>query len=182
METIKLLNNKNVPLFTLNELGGIFAISNRGTLYKKIERLISKGILKSLTKGKYEYLLQNTNDFTRANFLYQSSYISLESALSFYSIITQFPYEITSIAVKKTKNITSNDKMFSYAQISPNFFFGYEKKEDFLIATPEKALLDYLYFGSKGLRKIDLDEMDLSKINKKIFNKWGSIMGVKYRL
>lgn len=182
VETIKLLNNKEKPLFTLNELGNILQIENRGSLYKKIAHLIYKGILKLLTNGKYEYLLKNTNDFTRSNFLYQPSYISLESALSFYSIITQFPYEITAVSPKKTKKIEIDEKLFSYSQINPKYFFGYENNNGFLIATPEKALLDYLYMAERGLRKIEIDEMNLTKINKKAFNNWGCIMGIDHKL
>lgn len=182
METIILLNNKEKPLFTLNELGNVLGIDNRGSLYKKIARLIDKGILKTLTNGKYEYLLKNTNDFTRSNFLYQPSYVSLESALSFYSIITQFPYEITAVSPKKTKKIEIDEKLFSYSQINSKYYFGYETSNGFLIATPEKALLDYLYMAERGLRKMEIDEMNLTKINKKTFNKWGSIMGIEFKL
>lgn len=182
METIALLNNKSIPLFSLNELGFIFGTKSKDSLYKKIARLIKGKILKPLINGKYEYLLKNTNDFSKSNFLYQPSYISLESALSFYSIITQFSYEITAITIKKTKSINIDEKAFSYTKIKPDFFFGYENKGEFLIATPEKALLDYLYLGSKGLRKIDMTEMNLSIINKKTFNSMSRKMGLKYSL
>jgi hypothetical protein len=46
------------------------------------------------------------------------------------------------------------------------YFFGYVKKDNFLIALPEKALLDELYFISKGLIRISLDELNLSLINR----------------
>jgi len=45
-------------------------------------------------------------------------------------------------------------------------FFGFVKKDNFLIAQPEKALLDELYFISKGLISISLNELNLSLINK----------------
>ncbi|MCX6706162.1 MAG: hypothetical protein NTV24_03630, partial [Candidatus Woesebacteria bacterium] len=40
------------------------------------------------------------------------------------------------------------------------------KLDNFLIAEKEKALLDYIYFGIKGLRNLSFDEMDFSEINK----------------
>lgn len=182
METVKLLNSKEKPLFTINELGNVFGIKNRGNLYKKIARLIEANILKTLTNGKYEYLLKNTDDFTRSNFLYQPSYVSLESALSFYSIITQFTYEITAVNPRKTKKIEVDEKLFSYSQILPKYYFGYEAKNGFLIATPEKALLDYIYMAERGLRKMEIDEINLSKINIKTFNNWAGIMDIEFRL
>jgi len=169
---IKLLNLKEIPLFSLNELGSLFGTENRQTLYKKVQRLEKSGILKKLMKGKYRFLLKEASDFTTANFLYQPSYISMESALSFYSIITGFPYQITSITIKKPKRFTIDEKDYSYSQISADLFWGWEKKENFLIATPEKALLDYVYFAQRGLRGLDWEEIDTTGLNKDLFLSW----------
>lgn len=166
-EIIQMLQAKQVSLFSLVSFGALFHIANRHTLYKKIARLEQKKIIQRLTKGKYRFLLLPGNDFLTANFLYQPSYISLESALSFYSIITGFPYRITSLSVKPTKTIHIDHQQFTYSQIGNRLFWGYVKKEDFLIADPEKALLDYIYLGIKGLRNPDVDEMDLTSINRK---------------
>ena len=164
-ETIKLLHSKEIPLFSLNELGCIWGVENRQTLYKKIQRLEKNKILKKLIKGKYLFLLKSAGDFTIANFLYQPSYVSMESALSFYSIITGFPYQITSITIKKPKEFTVDGKDYSYSRISTSLFWGWEKKENFLIATPEKALLDYVYFAQRGLRNLDWGEIDTTGLN-----------------
>lgn len=164
-DIIKILQNLEISLFTLSDFAKIFTINNQQTLYKKIARLEQKQIIKKLIKGKYQFLLAKTNDFYLANFLYSPSYISLESALSFHSIITGFSYQITSLTPKPTKTIEINDKEYKYTHITPDLFWGYEKKEDFLLAEPEKALLDYIYLATKGLRNPIFDEMDLSKLN-----------------
>ena len=170
-EIIKKLNSEELGLFTVSDIKKFFSIKKDNTAYKIIERLSKKGILKQLTKGKYLFSLLSSNDFQIANFLYSPSYISLETALSFYGIIAQFPYQITSITIKKTKTIETLNKEFSYFHIKRDLFLGYEKKENFLIALPEKALFDYLYFFYKGLRNFERDEFDLGKINKKnLFN------------
>lgn len=168
---IKKLSSKKIPLFSLNELGGLLG-SNRQSLYKRIQRLTNNEILEKLTKGKYLFSLNAVNDFTIANFLYQPSYISLQSALSFHNIMTGFSYQITSISTKKTKKILVNEKEYTYSKISPDLFWGFEKQEDFLIARPEKALLDYVYFASKGLISLDWEEIDISNLDKKLITKW----------
>lgn len=122
METIKLLNSKEIPLFSLTELGNVLGLTNRQSLYKKIARLEKRGIVKKLIKGKYLFLLKEASDFTIANFLYQPSYISLESALSFYSIIAGFSYQITSITIKKPRAIVTSEKEYAYSKISPYDF------------------------------------------------------------
>ena len=163
---IKLLQAKELSLLTLNDFSKLFNIDNRQTLYKKIARLEKAQIIQKLIKGKYRFLFQPADDFTLANFIYQASYISLESALSFYGIITGFPYRITSISIKPTKLIEVGQKEYIYSQIEKSLFWGYTKLDNFLIAEKEKALLDYIYFGIKGLRNLSFDEMDFSEIDK----------------
>lgn len=164
-DIIKVIQNMEISLFTLSDFAKIFELNNQQTLYKKIARLEQKQIIKKLIKGKYQFLLAKMNDFYLANFLYSPSYISLESALSFYSLITGFSYQITSLTPRPTKTIEINDKEYKYTHISPNLFWGYEKRENFLLAEPEKSLLDYIYLATKGLRNPIFDEMDLSKLN-----------------
>lgn len=166
-DIIKLLQTKELPLFTLDDLGKLLDVNNRQTLYKKVARLEKAQIIQKLVKGKYRYMFLPVNDYTLANFLYQPSYISLETALSFYGIITGFPYQITSISIKPTRTIEVSGKEYAYSQIENNLFWGYEKSGNFLIAEREKAILDYVYFGVKGLRNTSFDEMDFSEIDKK---------------
>lgn len=171
-QIIRRLSSKSIPLFSLDELGGILGVGNRQSLYKRIDRLTKAKILEKLIKGKYYFSLNKVNDFTMANFLYQPSYISLQSALSFHSIMTGFSYQITSISVRKPKNFIIDKKDFIYSKITPKLFWGWEKKEDFLMAKPEKALLDYVYFASKGLANVDWEEIDISKLDKKLLLTW----------
>lgn len=166
-EIIKTLKEKQISFFSLADFESLFPIRKRPSLYKRIQRLEKQGLINRLIKGKYLFPFNPANDFTIANYLYQPSYISLETALSFYGIITGFSYKITSITPKKSKQIIVKEKEYCYSQIKPNLFWGYEKKEDFLIAEPEKAFLDYLYLTKKGWRKIDWSELNLTEINKK---------------
>jgi len=166
---IKELKEKEVSLFSFSDFKKLFQIKKENTAYKILERLTKKGILKRLVKKKYLFVFSESDDFQIANFLYSPSYISLESALSFYGIIAQFPYQITSVTPKKTKVIKTLNKEFSYSHIKPELFFDYEKKEKFLIASKEKAFFDYLYFCSKGLKRFEKDDFNLKAINKKKF-------------
>lgn len=167
---IQKLSSKELNLFTISDFKRLFGVEKENTAYKIVERLTKKGVLKRLTKKRYLFTLLSSDDFQIANFLYPPSYVSLESALSFYGIISQFPHQITSITSKKTKTVVVDKKEFTYFHLKEELFWGYEKKEKFLIAIPEKALLDYLYFCSKGLRGFEKEEFDFKKINKKILD------------
>lgn len=167
LEIIKKLKQLGISLFSLNDFARLFKIADRNTVYKKIQRLEKKGVVQKLIKGKYLFLLAPKNDFAIANFLYQPSYISLESALSFYGITTGFPYQITSVTPKKTKTFLIQGQEYNYSRIDSSLFWGYEKTQDFLIAEKEKAIFDILYFAAKGLKTVDFDELELSEIDKK---------------
>jgi len=166
----KKLKNINKNIFKTSDLKRIFNIANINSLNKKIQSLVKNEILIKIMKGYYYLTDKKPLVFEIANILYKPSYISLESALCFYGILIQSPQKITSVTTKLTKKITSNKKRFVYYKINNKYFKEYVKINDFLIATPEKAFIDYIYFSSFKKRKIDISELNLKKLNKKKVN------------
>ncbi len=177
-EIIIIFKKQNISLFTITDFARLFNIKNNNTLYKKIQRLEKQKIIKKIINGKYLFSMSHVDEFTIAHFVIHPSYISLESALSFYGIMTGFSYSISSITTRPPKKVTIDGKEYSYSHINSSLFWGYEKSGQFLIADKEKALLDYCYFSLKGLRTaIDFDEIDTAQINKvkllKYAQRWG---------
>ncbi|MEK7257595.1 MAG: hypothetical protein AAB316_22760, partial [Bacteroidota bacterium] len=88
--------------------------------------------------------------FLIANSIYAPSYISLESALNFYGLIPEGVFAITSVSTRKTQDFQTPVGHFFYRSHAPSLHFGYSLAQTgnrrFKIATPEKAVLDYLYF------------------------------------
>lgn len=166
----KKIYNSDLKLFTSKAIRDVLEIDKESSLYSVINRFLRNNVLIRIEKGKYILEGAKIHDFVLANFLYYPSYVSFETALNFYGILSQFPYEISSATNKKTIKKTVDEKFFSYTRIKKNLFWGYEKKSQFLIALPEKALLDQLYLASKGLKKVDLDEYDFSLISWSKFN------------
>jgi len=168
-KAIKILHQKKVSLFDITDAKKIFGIKKENTLYKFLQRLEKSGAISRINKGKYHFLFKEISDFELANFLISPSYVSLESALSFYGILPQFTYTITSITPLKSQKIIYREKEYEFAHLDSKYFFGFVKKDKFLIATPEKALLDELYFVAKKLRKIHFEDLDFKSIDKKKF-------------
>lgn len=168
-QAIKLLKEKKVSLFTVSDAKKIFEVERDNTLYKILQRLEKAEIIKRIKAGKYHFLFEDVNDYEIANFIIDPSYVSLESALSFYGILSQFPYTVTSLTVKRGAELEYEDKKYEFSHIKKEYFFGFTKRENFLIATPQKALFDEFYFMSRGLRNIHLSELDLEGVNKKKF-------------
>lgn len=162
--TTKKIYESGLSLFSLKTLRDILEIQKEGTLFSVIKKLLKTSVLIKIERNKYLLKSAKISDFTLANFLYQPSYISFESALNFYGILSQFPYEISSVTTRKTTKKEFEGKIFTYTQIKKDLFWGYEKKENFIIAFPEKALLDQLYLAAKGYKGINLDEYDLSRV------------------
>jgi len=160
----KKIYNSGFEFLTLQTLKAVLGIKQKASLFKIIKKLIEAEVLLKIEKNKYILKDIKIKDFALANFLYQSSYVSFESALNFYGILSQFPYEITSITTKKSVKKEFQGKLFTYAQIKKNLFFGYQKRENYLIAYSEKALLDQLSFNSKGLKTLNLDEYDFTSL------------------
>jgi hypothetical protein len=163
---VKKIYDSGISFFDLKTLNHILKINKNSTFYFVLRQLLSQKILIKIERNKY--ILENSkiNDFTISNFLYSPSYISFESALNYYGVLPQFSYEITACASRKTKIKKFENKVFSYLHIKKELFWGYQKINDFLIALPEKALCDYLYFWVKGLKKINIDELDLSELDR----------------
>lgn len=161
----KKIYDSGLKVFSLKTLKDLLEIEKESTLFSIINRLIKLRVLAKIEKNKYLLQAGNIHDFTLANFLYQPSYVSFETALNFYGILSQFPYEVTSATLKKTGQKTFADKLFSYTHLKKKLFWGYEKRGEFLIAVPEKALLDQIYLSSKGLRRINWEEYDFSALN-----------------
>lgn len=167
VKAIKILHQKKVTFFDIVDASKIFRIEKTKTLYVLLQRLEKDGVINRIAKGKYHFSLRGYNEFELANFLVNPSYVSLESALSFYGILPQFPYTITSITLLKTKRINYQEKEYEFCHLENRYFWGFVKKDKFLIATPEKALLDELYFMAKKLRKIHVQDLNLEMIDKK---------------
>jgi len=163
----KKIYESSVQLFTLKTLREHLGVGKSSSLFKVVNRLIDSGVLIKIERNKYALKKYSCSEFTLANFLTESSYVSFESALSFYGILSQFPYEVTSATLGQTRSKKCNGKEYGYYHIQKSLFWGYVKVDDYLIAEKEKALADQIYLASKGIKKIHPDEYDFSHIDPK---------------
>jgi len=163
----KKLYESPLALFTTKTLRDLSGVNvPQATFFSLLSRLTRQNILQKLERDKYLLAGGRVHDFNIANFLYEPSYVSLEAALNFHGVLSQFPYEIASITPRKSVTKMLNGKTYRYVRIKKTLFWGYEPLQGFLIAQPEKALLDLLYLQSKGLAIAHTDEMDTSKLDQ----------------
>jgi len=132
-----------------------------------------KGYIKKVVKGYYIFSDLEVNEsvlFIIANKIFDPSYISLEMALSYYGLIPESVYGVTSATSRKTYAFDSWLARFSYRKIKPELMFGYQlvdyKNYSFKIAEIEKAILDYFYINPRLKGEGDFYEL---RINKETF-------------
>lgn len=128
---------------------------------KKIFNLKAKGFLRQIKRGQYFNLrskwIETTPYEVVANSLYFPSYVSMEWALQYYGLILDRVTTVTSVTLLRSQDFETPYAPFSYKHISKNRYpIGYVSKtnkagESFLIARPEKALLDYVNIKAKDL-------------------------------
>lgn len=154
------------------------------TIDTYISRFLKHKEIYSLKNGLYvsaDFFDKNRNDisfsFYLANIIRTPSYVSSWAALQYYNLTTEAIRSVTSVTLKVTRDYQTKAGTFSYQSINKEFFsdfFLVNGKFDFFIASPSKALFDLLYFRTRQLRgisleniktlveelRIDIDEMD----------------------
>lgn len=128
-------------------------------------RLVKKGDLIRLKNGFFliaDKIKNKPVPYEQiANLLYGPSYLSLEWALSYYGLIPEGVYVVTSISATKSKTYDTPIGTFDYVYLSryrytPGVLQRKNETGNFLIASPEKALADLVHFKSKHLSPKDL--------------------------
>ncbi len=119
---------------------------------EKIHALLNQGILESIKKGLYisgpAVNARKPESFLLANHILGPSYVSLDAALSYYGLIPERVYEVSSMTVKASRNFKTLLGLFTYIRLPlPYYSFGLQQvklaEEQFaMIASPEKALSD----------------------------------------
>jgi predicted transcriptional regulator of viral defense system len=150
-------------------------------LGKQLSRWVNSGKLIQIRRGLYalseRYSKIQPHPFYIANRIQRASYVSLQSALSYYGLIPEYVPAVTSITTGRpqTFNIPLGD--FIFRHIKKELFFEYklidmENNQSAFIASPEKSLLDLLYLtpGSddlsylRELRLQNLDRLNMEKL------------------
>lgn len=142
------------PIFTTHELVTLSGKS-RPTVTQCLTRLAEQGLLTKITRGLWaEPMNEPLSPFEIIPYLFprQRVYVSFISALHLHGIVEQIPQVITLASLLHTRILRTKAGVFSIHQIAPAFFDGfdwYKGDGSFLVAEPEKALVDSLYLSSR---------------------------------
>jgi hypothetical protein len=142
-----------------------------------LTRALKAGYVARIARGVYYNTFKDSPNVEEvACFLRTPSYVSCEWTLNYHNVIFQVPVACTvitlSTSVGERNKVYYKGTVIEYSKISEKLFFGYETREGFNIAIPEKALLDTIYLrghipfeGELELENLDITKLiDLSKL------------------
>ena len=171
MQYIKLKEQlKGYTVFSLADIEKLDSNFHR----RRLNEWQDKGYIKKIIRGYYMFSDTEIDEnmlFIIANNIYRHSYVSLESALCHYNLIPEQVFATTSVSTKKRAAFETCEGVFRYHMIKETLFWGYriESKGNYCwkIATPEKAIIDYLYLKSYIKSREDVAGI---RINSNVFH------------
>lgn len=162
--------------------------------FDKMDELVKQGFLLQVKRGIYipgsKLKMAGPEPFLLANHLHGPSYVSLDSALSYWGLIPERVYETSSVTVATSKIYRTPAGRFSYQRIRlPYYSFGIKQmpltdKQIALIATPEKALCDKIVTSKNLLLRstkqvlelllqdFRMEKQSLRNLNTELINSW----------
>ena len=150
--------------------------------YVKIQltRWEKAGRIIQLRRGLYTiappYQKTNPHPFVIANHLRKSSYVSCQSALTYYDLIPEYVPQTISVTGGRPGIWKTQLGIYRFYHIKPKLLLGYREtdlgdNQKAFIATPEKALLDLIYLQPDGdnpayLKELRLQNLDMLNIDE----------------
>jgi len=165
--TPRALRKLGRPIFTTREVAAVRGASLTATS-QSLKRMEGEGLVVRAARGVWcDPEDPRFSPFALVPFLSGAhrAYVSFLSALHLHGIVEQVPQVIYAATTGNTARRRTPIGVYSFHRIDPDFFGGfhwYRGGAEFLIAEPEKALIDSLYVASrKGNRFGSFPELDL---------------------
>ncbi|MEW5871463.1 MAG: hypothetical protein AB1894_19475 [Chloroflexota bacterium] len=144
-------------------------------VHLQLTRWKNAGRVYQLRRGLYAlappYQKVRPHPFLIANRLQRASYVSCQSALAFYGLIPDTPYTTISVTSGRSGRWRTPLGDFEFRHIQPARLRGYctidlGNRQQALVATPEKALLDLVYLQPGGDAPAYLGELRLQNLER----------------
>lgn len=167
---LDLLNTEDFVIFTTHDLASRGGISMSAAA-KRLSRLSAKKLLTRVTKGVWANIGHPYfHPLSCVPYLLgkEQGYVSFLSALHMHGVISQIPTSVQVATTGRGRILESSVGRFEFFQIKPELMTQGTEWSDsllpYLIATPEKALVDTLYLSTRKNRRFArLPELDVTE-------------------
>ncbi len=180
------IENAQGNIFTRNE-AALWVDNDGPRLDALLKRATGSGEIVRIRRGLFCLATRYRHDpidlFVLAQRIHGPSYISLESALAHHGWIPEAVYTIANVSHKRARLFDTPLGRFSYTRIPQEPLFAGVQRQDlhasgcFFMATPLKALADYVYVNRcdwgelAPLRdSLRIDEADLATLTGTSFD------------
>ena len=172
---------ENLPYLSKTALSNCLD-KNPNTLRNSISYWVKNKSLIRLKRGFYvfrNFLEKRDNSLYYSRFLatkmFEPSYLSKESVLQDYQMLTDVVYNYSIVTIKKTNYIANEFGAFNYQSIKKDLFTGFSVKSygamKWYVASKAKALFDYIYFNQNKFSEITESELSGLRLNLDIMQK-----------
>jgi len=158
-----LLRSKNT-VFTFKDVSLVWGEISAERAKERVHRYVKSGKLYAIRRGVYAKE-KNYDKLELAVKIYTPSYVSFETVLAKAGIVFQFYTQIFA-ASYLTREITADKQAYSYRKIKDSILTnnaGVEKRNNYAIASAERAFLDVLYLN-KDYHFDHLSSLDWEKV------------------
>ena len=175
-EWLKLFQeHRQMKIFHFQHLR-LFTGKSNHALRIALKRLTDHKVIQRICRNYYANPVNRPSLEEVSAVIYKPSYISLESALSQYGILSQMPYTLTCVTTQLPKIFKTSFGDIRYRQIQQKHFRGFLQKNGCYIAEPEKAVADYLYFNQKQASQGILPEFKMDFLKPKKLKAYAAAM------
>ena len=148
--------------------------SDSADVARQLSRWTAEGKIVQLRRGLYmlasDHQRHAPHRFTIANLIQKGSYVSLQSALAFFSMIPERVPVATSVTTGRPRFLETGAGSYQFRHIQPELFFGYQATDlgdgsSAFLAFPEKALLDLIHLTPRSADPVFLRELRLQNLD-----------------
>lgn len=147
LDALSTIASMDATAFTTSDAGARLRVPN-GHASVMLARLAASGHVIRLRRGVWA-LPNRVDPLALPEYLTSPfpAYVSLQSALYLHGMISQMPAMTYAVSLARTRRFTTPLGTVSVHHVQPAFFFGFEEagRSGGRLATPEKALVDFLY-------------------------------------
>lgn len=151
---VAILLKQNRQIFHTQDLAVLWGMADKNTLYTTIKRYKQKHILYAIQKGLYSTVPMDQLDDWELGIqaLHNYAYISCESILFKEGYMNQ-PSNAITLMSHVNEKFSIGDIAYRSRKLPAQFLLntvGLSRQNTILIATPERAIADELYFNPKA--------------------------------
>lgn len=168
-ELAELVQDEPVFASSLLKVAGI----KTSQIELQLVRWVKAGRLLKLRRGLYvlgkPYRKIEPHAFLIANRLQRGSYVSFQSVLAYYDLIPEHVPVVTSATSGRPETVKTPMGSFIFRHIKSTLFSGFKQvkvadRQQAIMATPEKALVDLLYATTGSDSEGYIEELRLQNI------------------